>query len=429
MPGSGGSSSGSRRNDFDAIYDFEIFSLQADAQTPTTFSGAAENFKGIFTDNGSSEFDFANGNGSPDIDTRNNPLTLNLQAKELKVGDPITLLSGNPALDSFNPQQTLPAPPLDRIEFTLFSNELANLGIDEFTLIIEDDDPNTPGLQAGGKDLDASLATANGFSENDAIKYIIDNSLLSLVDGIRVTGGSILQPGQIVSNQSGLLGAPTSFTPNGGRPDSPDPDPDPGTDSPIDSPTDGDDVLTGDNGDNTLNGGEGNNVLRGLEGNDVLTAGAGSDNLDGGNGNDRLSSGGGNDTLTGGAGADNIDGGEGNDTIDGGDGNDSILGGGGDDLLRGGNGDDIINGGAGLDVLVGDGGADIFAVNTLGGADVIRDFNYGQDLIGLSDGITFDQLVVTQGDGAAILSYQDQAIASISGETPGQVNASLFTTI
>jgi Ca2+-binding RTX toxin-like protein len=206
-----------------------------------------------------------------------------------------------------------------------------------------------------------------------------------------------------------------------------------GTPNPPADPTDpvlnGDDVLTGDNGDNTLNGGEGNNVLRGQEGNDVLTAGAGSDNLDGGNGDDRLSSGDGNDTLTGGAGADNIDGGDGNDTIDGGDGNDSILGGGGDDLLRGGNGDDIINGGAGLDVLVGDGGADVFALNTLGGTDVIRDFNYGQDLIGLSDGITFDDLIVTQGDGAAILSYQDQAIASISGGTPGQVNGSLFTTI
>jgi Ca2+-binding RTX toxin-like protein len=198
---------------------------------------------------------------------------------------------------------------------------------------------------------------------------------------------------------------------------------------PTEPSLDGDDVLTGDNGDNTLNGGGGNNVLRGLDGNDVLTAGAGSDNLDGGNGDDRLSSGGGNDTLTGGAGADNIDGGDGNDTIDGGDGNDSILGAGGDDLLRGGNGDDIINGGAGLDVLVGDGGADVFALNTLGGTDVIRDFNYGQDLIGLSDGITFDDLIVTQGDGAAILSYQDQAIASISGGTPGQVNASLFTTI
>jgi hypothetical protein len=71
--------------------------------------------------------------------------------------------------------------------------------------------------------------------------------------------------------------------------------------------------------------------------------------------------------------------------------------------------------------LVGDGGADIFAVSTLGDADILRDFNYGQDLIGLSDGITFEDLIVTQGDGAAILSYQAQAIASI--------NASLFTAI
>jgi hypothetical protein len=49
--------------------------------------------------------------------------------------------------------------------------------------------------------------------------------------------------------------------------------------------------------------------------------------------------------------------------------------------------------------------------------------------MGLSDRITFDQLTITQGDDATILSYQDQAIASISGGIPGQINASLFTAI
>jgi hypothetical protein len=414
--GSGGKGSGSRAHDFDVTYDFDIFSLQANGQTPTTFNGVVENFRGKFNDDGMSEFDFADPNVSPEIDTTNNPLTLNLQAKELKAGDPITLLSGNPAIDSLDPQQTLQVGITDRIEFTLFSNELANLGIDELTLFIADDDTNKPGLQAGGQTLDTPLATAKGSSENDAIKYIIDNNLLGLVDGIRVSGGSIDQSGRIVSNED-TDDLTISFTPNGGRPDNPS------------SILNGDDVLTGDNGDNTLLGGEGNNVLRGQEGNDVLEAGSGSDNLDGGNGNDTLRSGGGNDTLTGGAGADNIDGGEGNDTIDGGDGNDSILGGGGDDLLRGGNGDDIINGGAGLDVLVGDGGADIFAISTLGGADIIRDFNYGQDLIGLNDGIGFDDLTITQGNGAAIINYQGQDIGSVSGATPSQLGASFFTAI
>jgi hypothetical protein len=65
----------------------------------------------------------------------------------------------------------------------------------------------------------------------------------------------------------------------------------------------------------------------------------------------------------------------------------------------------------------------------LGGADIIRDFNYGQDLIGLSDGIGFDDLTITQGNGAAIINYQGQDIGSVSGATPSQLEASFFTAI
>jgi Ca2+-binding RTX toxin-like protein len=126
----------------------------------------------------------------------------------------------------------------------------------------------------------------------------------------------------------------------------------------------------------------------------------------------------GEDVITGDDGENNLQGGEGNDTIDGGEQDDLILGGAGDDLINGGNGNDILNG-----------GADIFAFNTLSGSDTIIDFSFDEDHIGLSDGITFDDLIVTQGDGAVILSFQDQAIASISGGTPSQINASLFTTI
>jgi Ca2+-binding RTX toxin-like protein len=88
-----------------------------------------------------------------------------------------------------------------------------------------------------------------------------------------------------------------------------------------------------------------------------------------------------------------------------------------------------LSGGEGQDVLIGSGGADIFVINILGDNDMIQDFDFGEDIIGLSDGITFDQLTITQGDGAAILSYQDQAIASVSGATPDQIGADNFTTI
>jgi hypothetical protein len=399
MRGSGGNGSGRGSSGYSLSYDFELFELKADG-TPTTFTEAIENFNGSFgvnrTIQNSVGFDFFEEN--PEI----NLVTFPNQTTDLAAN-----FEQNNNGDRIN-YQIAPT----TYQFTDASNN-SQSGTLELTFTLLDDDANQDGFQAKIKDQNDTVTTetVDTAQATSSVEYIISEGLFSSVDTITVTGknteGNPFSAG-LASDQSG------TFTPI----------------NPTDNPsTDGDDVLTGDNGDNTLNGGEGNNVLRGQEGNDVLTAGAGSDNLDGGNGDDRLSSGGGNDTLTGGAGADNIDGGDGNDTIDGGDGNDSILGGGGDDLLRGGNGDDIINGGAGLDVLVGDGGADIFAVNTLGGADVIRDFNYGQDLIGLSDGITFDDLIVTQDDGAAILSFQDQAIASISGGTPGQINASLFTTI
>jgi Ca2+-binding RTX toxin-like protein len=394
--GSGGRSSGSGSNGPSIRYDFEIFELKDDG-TPSTFDGAIENFSGAFSE-GSVE-----------------------NARTITLSDQKADLSASRGTRSnFGPSNDTIEYGIESVDY-VYTDTAGNLrsGNVDLKLILFDGSAES-GFQVndttiiGGeaitttRTIDATLATSS-------IDYIISEGLFEYVDLIGITGqdGSLppFNYPEIVVN--GPLS--TTFEPKS---------------NPIDSPAvDGDDVLTGDNGDNTLNGGDGNNVLRGLDGNDILTTGAGSDNLDGGNGDDRLSSGGGNDTLTGGAGADNIDGGDGNDTIDGGSENDVILGGGGDDLLNGGNGNDILNGGAGLDVLVGDGGADVFAINTLGGADVIRDFNYGEDKLGLSDGITYDDLIVTQGNGAAIISYQDQAIASISGGTPSQINESLFSEI
>ncbi|MEL7078534.1 MAG: Ig-like domain-containing protein [Cyanobacteria bacterium J06582_2] len=202
--------------------------------------------------------------------------------------------------------------------------------------------------------------------------------------------------------------------------------PEPPTETPL---LDGDDVISGDNGDNTLLGGEGNNILYGFGGDDVLRTGSGSDNLQGDNGDDDLAAGGGKDIITGGAGNDLIDGGAGNDTIDGGGQDDSIFGGSGDDLINGGNGDDILDGGAGNDILVGDGGSDIFVLNILGGTDTIRDFSFSRDTLGLSNGITFDQIAISQGNGAAIISFDGQEIASVSGATPDQLDESNFAVI
>jgi len=111
----------------------------------------------------------------------------------------------------------------------------------------------------------------------------------------------------------------------------------------------------------------------GLAGNDTLGGGAGDDHLLGGAGNDALSGNTGNDILLGGGGGDRIGGGDGNDVIGGGVGNDQITGGGGKDYLTGGAGKDTFIYLAATDSLAG-----------TANRDVILDFEYGVDKIGLS---------------------------------------------
>jgi hypothetical protein len=260
--GNGGQGKGNGSNVFEAEYSFDIFSLKADGQTPTTFDDAVENFTGKFNDkqnSGAYEFDFAIPDDpvyTTDINTENSPLTFDLQAKEFKAGETITLLSGETAVDASSGQNLTAAS--DRIEFTLASDELANLGIDEFTLVINDEDLSISGLQTGGITIDTALATANGYSENDAVKYIIDNSLFDLVNDIRVSGGSIDDSCQIVSVEDGEVFA--SFTLNEGRPDIVESDP----------ILNGDDVLCG--GDDQFNQGETSTTINSYDAQDVLVS-------------------------------------------------------------------------------------------------------------------------------------------------------------
>ncbi|KAM3090577.1 S8 family serine peptidase [Phormidesmis sp. 146-35] len=98
-----------------------------------------------------------------------------------------------------------------------------------------------------------------------------------------------------------------------------------------------------------------------------------------------------------------------NDTINGQGGSDIIYGLGGDDVLRGdaGNdllwgdvGNDTLWGGLGRDALVGGSGRDIFVLEPNKGEDTIIDFKLSErDRIGLAGGLTFDQLIITQGTG------------------------------
>lgn len=100
---------------------------------------------------------------------------------------------------------------------------------------------------------------------------------------------------------------------------------------------------------------------------------------------------------------DSLSGTGGFDSILGDRGEDELIGLDGNDTMYGGKGDDILNGGSGRDVLTGGKGDDIFVLGTGQGPDTITDFSdnsligsllggYGDDLIGLSGGLTFNDL-------------------------------------
>ncbi|RMG06416.1 MAG: calcium-binding protein, partial [Cyanobacteria bacterium J055] len=66
------------------------------------------------------------------------------------------------------------------------------------------------------------------------------------------------------------------------------------------------------------------------------------------------------------------------------------------DVLHGGAGEDILSGDLGNDVLTGGDGGDRFDFRAIDGADIITDFTDGQDLLGLKEGLTFEQLAIVQ---------------------------------
>lgn len=183
------------------------------------------------------------------------------------------------------------------------------------------------------------------------------------------------------------------------------------------------DTIFGGQSDDTIFGGEDDDLLYGDKGNDTVFGNLGDDSLFGGAGADLLNGNEGNDTLNGN---------EGNDTVYGGQGNDQVSGGKGNDLLFGGKGSDILYGDIGADTLTGNGGdpgtQDIFVIGltsdatnkttgglTIADADVITDWDSCIDKILLTEGLTFDDIVLTQGTGTNAAN----SIVSISNTFKG----------
>jgi hypothetical protein len=174
----------------------------------------------------------------------------------------------------------------------------------------------------------------------------------------------------------------------------------------------GQDLIWGGKANDSLNGREGNDLILGDKDNDFIDGGKDNDTLKGGNGDDIMLGSLGDDYLFGNQGPDTICGGEGNDFISGNEqadilggceGNDTLYGGEDNDTLTGCQGDDILYGDRGNDSLTGGSGNDIFVLKAGQGFDLIADFTVGQDLIGLSSGLSFGELEITQNTQGTII--------------------------
>jgi Ca2+-binding RTX toxin-like protein len=179
------------------------------------------------------------------------------------------------------------------------------------------------------------------------------------------------------------------------------------------------DSIQGGKGDDSLAGNQGNDLLEGSEGNDTLMGGKDNDTLSGNAGNDRISGNQGDDILQGNEGNDSLDGGEGNDTLMGGEGNDNLIGGKGNDTLFGGQGNDTLTGGVGIDQ---------FILGVGQGAKTITDFQDGQEIILLDNGITFQQLDITGTANSTVIKLDSEVIATLDGVNVRTISSSDFIT-
>ena len=177
-------------------------------------------------------------------------------------------------------------------------------------------------------------------------------------------------------------------------------------------------ILFGSRDADELVGTEISEKLYGRSGDDTLAGGLGDDQLFGGDGDDILR-GDRNHRSPGGAvgGNDTISGGFGNDRLGGKGGNDTLYGDEGDDQLWGDHGDDLLWGGLGNDTVTGGQGNDTFVVGVGQGTDLIADFNIGQDLIGLVNGLEVSQLSFNVNGNSTEVLFGDETLAIVDGVT------------
>ncbi|TFL19262.1 calcium-binding protein [Jannaschia formosa] len=162
-------------------------------------------------------------------------------------------------------------------------------------------------------------------------------------------------------------------------------------------PTEGPDLLEGDDGPNDIDGLGGNDTILGAGGDDTLTGGAGNDRLEGGPGSDVYIVDRGDTVVeaAGDPGFDEVRTATGLTIAAGveqltatGNGNIRLNGSAGDEVLVGNAGDNILVGFGGEDTMTGDAGADSFVLTAQAGTDpnvTITDWGNGDDRLAIDD--------------------------------------------
>ena len=110
-------------------------------------------------------------------------------------------------------------------------------------------------------------------------------------------------------------------------------------------------------------------------------------------------------------------------------GNDTLLGGSANDFIKAGTGDDLIDGGAGSDRLYGEAGRDTFVISSVKGKDTIFDFEDGVDTLGLSNGLTFSNLSITNDGNNTNILEGNKTLATLIGVDSSLINQNDFTSV
>lgn len=106
-----------------------------------------------------------------------------------------------------------------------------------------------------------------------------------------------------------------------------------------------------------------------------------------------------------------------------------MVGGAGNDTLIGGEGNDILSGDLGDDTLMGGEGQDVFVLRPDGGENLIQDFTVGEDIIGLSQGLTLESITWVQGGENALIQEGDQTLAILNQVDSASLSPENFSVI